>query len=165
VTNLFQNLSVRENLRLAAVGPRARSALTFWRPVSSFRKALETAEQVARRLELHDRLDAPAYQLPHGQQRRLEVGLALAARPKLLLLDEPTSGMGVEDIETMRDLIVDLARDHTVVLIEHNMGIVMSISQVVTVMAQGEVLVEGPPDTVQDDDRVRAAYLGEDDEC
>lgn len=162
VTNLFQNLSVLENLRLAAQGRRATSAFTFWRSVESFRAAIDTAHEVAARLGLTDRLQSPAHALPHGQQRRLEIGLAMAARPKLLLLDEPTSGMGVDDIDQMRQLVVDLARDHTVLVIEHNMSIVMSISHVVTVMAQGEVLVEGPPETVQTDPQVRSAYLGED---
>ena len=91
--------------------------------------------------------------------------MAMAARPKLLLLDEPTSGMGIDDIPVMTKLIGELGRDYTVMLIEHNMGIVMSISDTITVMHQGKVLVEGDPRTVRNDPRVRAAYLGEAGAC
>lgn len=101
-----------------------------------------------------------AGELSHGQQRRLEVGMALASRPRVILLDEPTSGMGIDDIEAMKELIRDLGRDHTVLFIEHNMGIVMNISDQVTVMRLGRKLVEGTPAIVRNDPEVQRAYLG-----
>lgn len=161
VTELFQNLTVRENLRLAAQGRHMVQALNFWRPVSALREPLEIAEALLNRLGLERWAQLKAGELSHGQQRILEVGMAMAAKPKLLLLDEPTSGMGVDDIPVMTTLIRELGRDHTILLIEHNMNIVMNISDVVTVMAQGRVLVEGPPAQVSEDPQVRTAYLGE----
>jgi ABC-type branched-subunit amino acid transport system ATPase component len=101
--------------------------------------------------------------LSHGQQRRLEVGMALAARPRAIFLDEPTSGMGVDDLEEMKRLIRSLRDDHTVVLIEHNMNIVMDISDTITVMQQGRVLVEGAPAAIRSDERVRAGVPGQHD--
>ncbi|MCM3754806.1 ABC transporter ATP-binding protein, partial [Bacillus licheniformis] len=89
-----------------------------------------------------------------------EVGMALAARPRAIFLDEPTSGMGIDDLDDMKALIRGLRDDYTVVLIEHNMGIVMDISDTITVMQQGRVLVEGRPDAIRGDARVRSAYLG-----
>ena len=86
--------------------------------------------------------------------------MALAARPKAILLDEPTSGMGIDDLDDMKRLIKSLRDEHTVILIEHNMSIVMDISDTVTVMQQGRVLAEGRPHEIRSDDRVRAAYLG-----
>ena len=123
------------------------------------------ADEIIDRLQLGARAHVAAGELSHGQQRVLEVGMAMAARPKLLLLDEPTSGMGIDDIPVMTKLIGELGRDYTVMLIEHNMGIVMSISDTITVMHQGKVLVEGDPRTVRNDPRVRAAYLGEAGAC
>jgi branched-chain amino acid transport system ATP-binding protein len=161
VTSLFQNLSVRENLRLASQGRDGDRALAFWRPVAAGRAHLDRADRVMERLNLSARAGVAAGDLSHGQQRVLEVGMALCGEPKLLLLDEPTSGMGIDDIPVMTRLIADLGRDHTVMLIEHNMSIVMSISDAVTVMSRGRVLVEGKPDAVRADARVRAAYLGE----
>ena len=87
--------------------------------------------------------------------------MAICPRPKLLLLDEPTSGMGIDDIPSMTSLIGELGKDHSILLIEHNMSIVMSISDTITVMNRGQVLVEGDPETVRSDARVRDAYLGE----
>lgn len=161
VTSLFQNLSVRENLRLAAQGRDGDRALVFWRSVGEGRAHLALADEVMERLKLTAKANLAAGDLSHGQQRVLEVGMALCGRPKMLLLDEPTSGMGIDDIPVMTGLIAELGRDHTVMLIEHNMGIVMSISHTITVMSRGQVLVEGKPDEVRADARVRAAYLGE----
>src|SRR2546425_6583463 len=111
----------------------------------------DTATTEIYTLSLHDAL--PIFS--HGQQRRLEVGLALAARPKAIFLDEPTSGMGIDDLDDMKRLIQGLRDEHTVVLIEHNMNIVMDISDTVTVMQQGRVLAEGLPHDIRNDDRVR----------
>jgi branched-chain amino acid transport system ATP-binding protein len=160
VTSLFQNLTVRENLRLAAQGRTPLQALAPWRGVEHDGEATVIADQVMSRLGITAVADRVAGELSHGQQRRLEVGMAVAAKPRLILLDEPTSGMGIDDIEAMKALIRDLGRDHTVLFIEHNMGIVMNISDTVTVMRAGRVLVEGPPMVVRDDPEVRRAYLG-----
>ncbi|MGH1571981.1 ABC transporter ATP-binding protein [Methylobacterium sp. P31] len=160
VTSLFASLSVRENLRLAAQGRTPWSALAPWRRVPDRDATRDTVEALLRRLDLAGVAERAAGELSHGQQRRLEVGMAMAARPRVILLDEPTSGMGTDDIGAMTNLIRDLGRDHTVLFIEHNMGIVMNISDTVTVMRAGQILVEGRPAEVRDDPEVRRAYLG-----
>ena len=160
VTSLFLSLTVRENLRLAAQGTRPAQALNCWAPASGPRSNAETVDRVLARLGLQALAEVLASQLSHGQQRRLEVGMALAARPQLIFLDEPTSGMGIDDLEDMKQLIRSLKDEHTVVLIEHNMNIVMDISDTITVMQQGRVLTEGLPQDIRRDERVRSAYLG-----
>ncbi|CAN7316889.1 ABC transporter ATP-binding protein [Variovorax sp. LjRoot178] len=160
VTSLFSTLTVRENLRLAAQGVNAKRAFNLWRLPQGRWSCAELVDRVIERLGLQNQERSAAGSLSHGQQRRLEVGMALAAQPKAIFLDEPTSGMGIDDLDDMKTLIADLGRDYTVVLIEHNMGIVMDISHTVTVMQQGQVLVEGAPNAVRDDERVRTAYLG-----
>ncbi|MDO5086464.1 MAG: ABC transporter ATP-binding protein [Comamonadaceae bacterium] len=160
VTSLFLSLSVRENLRLAVQGVSPVEALNCWHAPTGWRAHAETVDGVLQRLGLTALAGTPAGALSHGQQRRLEIGMALATHPKIIFLDEPTSGMGVDDLADMKRLIGSLRDAHTVVLIEHNMDIVMDISDTVTVMQQGAVLVEGTPAQVRADDRVRAAYLG-----
>ena len=160
VTSLFANLSVRENLRIAAQGVAPAQALNCWAAPTGVRARAETVDRVLARLGLERLADTTAALLSHGQQRRLEVGMALAAGPKAIFLDEPTSGMGIDDLDDMKRLIRSLRDDLTVVLIEHNMNIVMDISDTVTVMQLGRVLVEGPPDAIRADPRVRSAYLG-----
>ena len=160
VTSLFLSLPVRENLRLAAQGIAPAKALNCWSPPVGPRSCADTVAQVLERVGLTRYAATPAGNLSHGQQRRLEVGMALAARPKAIFLDEPTSGMGIDDIEVMKELIRDLAADHTVIFVEHNMGIVMNISDTVTVMRAGQKLVEGPPSEIRDNPEVRRAYLG-----
>jgi len=160
ITSLFAQLTVRENLRLAAQAVMRGRAACFWKPVASLGEAADIADGLLARLGMQRLAGLPAGTLAHGQQRMLEVGMCLAARPRLLLLDEPTSGMGVNDLPMMRELIRDAARDHTVVLIEHNMGIVLTISDRITVMAQGRVLAEGTADQIRGHPDVQRAYLG-----
>lgn len=160
VTSLFLSLSVRENLRLAAQGVAPVMAMNCWNEPEGPRACAATVAGVLAKLGLESFASTPAGNLSHGQQRRLEVGMALAARPKAIFLDEPTSGMGIDDLDEMKNLIKSLRDEHTVVLIEHNMNIVMDISDTVTVMQQGKVLAEGLPHDIRRDDRVRAAYLG-----
>jgi ABC-type branched-subunit amino acid transport system ATPase component len=133
VTSLFLTLPVRENLRLAARAWR-RGALDCWRARGARATEVVRACSSAGPAAV---ADTPAGNLSHGQQRRLEVGMALAARPKAIFLDEPTSGMGIDDLDDMKRLIQGLRDEHTVVLIEHNMNIVMDISDTITVMQQG----------------------------
>ncbi len=160
VTSLFPNLPVRENLRLAAQGVHPRQALNCWRTPQGERACTATVDEVLARIGLARHAGTAAGVLSHGQQRRLEVGMALAARPQAIFLDEPTSGMGIDDLDDMKQLIRSLREQHTVVLIEHNMAIVMDISDTVTVMQQGRVLAEGLPADIRADARVRSAYLG-----
>jgi branched-chain amino acid transport system ATP-binding protein len=160
VTTLFRRLSVRENLRLAAQGRTPWPALKMWESAEKNSHAMAIVEALLDRLDLTRVAGQAAEELSHGQQRRLEVGMAMASKPRLILLDEPTSGMGIDDIAAMKALIADLGRDHTVLFIEHNMGIVMDISDRITVMQSGRVLVEGTPAEIRDNPEVRRAYLG-----
>ena len=161
VTSLFPSMTVRESLRLAGQPGLGLGFLGMF----SRDRALDAAEARAGELldflSLADVAGRKAGELSHGQQRRLEIGLALASRPKIVFLDEPTAGMGIDDIDAVRQLIRQVARTCTVVLIEHNMSIVMDISDTITVMFLGEVLVEGAPELVRADHRVQQAYLGE----
>lgn len=160
VTSLFPTLTVRENLRVAAQGIQPGRALHFWAGRLQDNEHAELIDSILERIGLTHCVDRISSQLSHGQQRRLEVGMALAARPKMIFLDEPTSGMGIDDIDSMKAIVHDLRKDLTVLLIEHNMGIVMDISDTITVMQLGKVLVEGTPAHIKGDERVRDAYLG-----
>ncbi len=160
VTSLFLTLPVRENLRLAAQGIAPAQALNCWRAPTGNLARNDIVGNVLTKIGMERFADTPAGNLSHGQQRRLEVGMALAAKPKAIFLDEPTSGMGIDDLDEMKHLIQSLKHEHTVVLIEHNMNIVMDISDTITVMQQGRVLAEGLPNDIRNDDRVRKAYLG-----
>ncbi|WP_295982722.1 ABC transporter ATP-binding protein [uncultured Variovorax sp.] len=160
VTALFASLAVRENLRVAAQGVSPRQAMNCWRAPVGELACTQIVDEVLQRIGLECLANTAAGELSHGQQRRLEVGMALAARPKAIFLDEPTSGMGIDDLDDMKQLIRGLRDAHTVVLIEHNMNIVMDISDTVTVMQLGRVLAEGLPGDIRADARVRTAYLG-----
>lgn len=160
VTSLFQDLTVRENVRLAASGRRLRRALSMWRPVEHDHAGLVRAGEVLDQVGLGRVAERRAAELSHGQQRLLEVAMALAPRPRILLLDEPTSGMGVDDIPAMESLLARLAGTHTVVMIEHNMALTMCIADNITVLVSGRVLTSGPPERIQSDIEVRRAYLG-----
>lgn len=162
ITNLFFELSVRENLRLAAQfvqpGPQLANVL---RPVNASRAALARVDELTERFGLHDKLDELAGYLSHGEQRRLEIAVALAARPRLLLLDEPTQGMSHTDTQDTAALIRSLAGDLSILLIEHDVELVMNLSDHVVVMHQGAKLAEGTPQAVRANPAVQAAYFGE----
>lgn len=161
VTSLFQNLPVRENLRVAAQGRAPWDVLRMWPLRRCFDETDRIVDELLERFHLAPVMDRPAGSLSHGQQRRLEVAMAMSARPSLIFLDEPTSGMGIDDIQEMKRLILDLKKEgYAVLLVEHNMDIVMGVSDVITVMQLGRVLVEGKPEAIRNDPRVRAAYLG-----
>lgn len=159
ITNVFPQLSVFENVRLAAQA--LVTGLELWRPRGSYTALADTADRVLAQVGLLDRRRELAARLSHGEQRALEVGMALAAEPRLLLLDEPTAGMSPEETRGMMDLIVRLAAERTVILVEHKMKLVMSICQRILVLHQGEVLAAGAPDEVRRDDQVRRVYLGQ----
>ena len=158
ITNLFFDLSVAENLRLAAqiLEPLAMAL----RPVRASRIASARVDELLHRFALTGKAYYPAGSLSHGEQRRLEVAVALASKPKILLLDEPTQGMSHGDTQETAALIKSLASDVTVLLIEHDIGLVMSLSDHVIVMHQGQKLAEGLPAEVRSNPAVQTAYFG-----
>ena len=120
------------------------------------------AAEVTERVGLQAQLMQPAGALSHGEQRQLEVGLALATSPKLMLLDEPMAGMGHEDVERTSALIRRVAKDRTVLMVEHNLSVVADLSDRITVLARGEILAEGDYGQVSQDPAVIEAYMGTD---
>ena len=158
ITNLFFELSVFENLRLAAqvLEPPGRWLL----PVARSGGARARAEELLERFDLSGKATSLAGHLSHGEQRRLEIAMALACRPKLLLLDEPTQGMSHGDTQSTAAMIRALAGELTIVLIEHDIDVVMNLSDHIVVMHQGAKLAEGTPAEVRDNAAVQKAYLG-----
>jgi branched-chain amino acid transport system ATP-binding protein len=159
ISAVFPHLTVLENVRIAL--QRARGAsFDFWRS----RKVLEVYD--SRALELIDDVglsafaERPAVELPYGRKRALEIATTLALDPEMLLLDEPTAGMGHEDIDRITDLIKRVAAARTVLMVEHNLSVVSSLSDCITVLTRGRVLAEGPYAEVAVNPEVREAYMG-----
>jgi branched-chain amino acid transport system ATP-binding protein len=159
-TNVFPRLTVYENIWAAVFARRAPGALGFLRRAADFADVDAEVRRVVEEVGLGDKRRARAETLSHGQQRALEVGVALASAPRLLLLDEPTQGLAPEATQHMTRLVQRLAGRYTILLIEHKMRIVMSISDRISVMAFGELIAEGTPDEVRKDPAVQRAYLG-----
>jgi branched-chain amino acid transport system ATP-binding protein len=161
ITNLFPNLTVLENVRLAcqALG---RDNFRMFEHTRRFRQYEERAWEVIRRVGLAEQAMAPARALPHGGKRKLELGMILAPDPEVLLLDEPTAGLAAEQVPELIELIQEVQRAgrKTVMLVEHNMNVVMSVSDAITVMHQGQVLAEGTPSEIAANEVVQSAYLG-----
>ncbi|MDX2202144.1 MAG: ABC transporter ATP-binding protein [Hyphomicrobiaceae bacterium] len=157
-TNVFPTLSALENVRLAAqaVAP----AGNLLRPASRARELIATAEAALARVGLSGVPGRIAGALSHGEQRQLEIAMTLAAAPKVLLLDEPLAGMGPEEGHRLTGLLKDLAREHAILLIEHDMDFVFAVADRMTVMAEGTVLAQGRPDEIRANREVQDAYLG-----
>jgi len=159
ITSIFREASVRANLLLAAQA-HAGSSVRFLRRRDGEAALMATAEALARRVGLAHELDRIAGTLPHGAQRKLDVALALASAPKLLLLDEPMAGMGPEDSERMTELIQQLKSDMAILLIEHDMKAVFALADHISVLVYGKVLVSGSVDDIRGNAQVQAVYLG-----
>jgi branched-chain amino acid transport system ATP-binding protein len=159
ITNLFFDLSVIDNLRIASQALEPKVNLFF--PLNKSRIAIDRADELLDEFNLYEARDQRAGALSHGQQRRLEIAVTLATRPKLLLLDEPTQGMSQADTQETAELIKQLGSKITVLLIEHDVDLVMNLSKIVIVMAQGRKLAEGCPAEVRANPLVQTAYFGE----
>ena len=161
LTNLFPNLSVMENVRLA-VQARVQRGLDLWSIWSSRRALIEEADAILERIALVARRDAPAASLPHGDQRKLEVGILLAMQPKVFMFDEPTAGMSVDEVPVILDLIRDIKRDtsRTVLLVEHKMDVVRDLSDRIIVLHDGRLVADGEPAAVIASPIVQQASLG-----
>jgi len=157
--NLFQNLSVIENIRLA-LAIRRGNPLDFFTPVGRDKGLSERAGDLMTRVHLDGDGTRLTRNLSYGEQRQLEIGVALAAEPALLLLDEPTSGMSPSETERMIGLIGTLPRTLSILMIEHDMKVVFSVADRITVLYYGKVLATGTPAEIQANTRVREVYLG-----
>jgi branched-chain amino acid transport system ATP-binding protein len=158
-TNIFASLPVVENVRLAAQAASRSRRNPFgraWRQTD----LIETAHGALRRVGLGEAADRVAGALSHGEQRQLEIAMTLAGDPKVLLLDEPLAGMGPEESQRLTALLQGLAREHAILLIEHDMDFVFSVADWMTVMAEGTVLAEGKPAAIRANTAVQEAYLG-----
>ncbi|MCH8882308.1 MAG: ABC transporter ATP-binding protein [SAR324 cluster bacterium] len=160
-TNLFSEFSVFENVRLAAQSHLPRM-LRVWRGAGAYGPVNERAEQALETVGLAHRRGARAGGLSHGEQRQLELAMVLALRPKLLLLDEPMAGLSLEESRRITELLLELKRDHTILLIEHDMDAVFAIADRITVLVHGQEIATGDAEAVRTDPAVIEAYLGED---
>ena len=156
--NLFDGLTVRDTLFLAVAGIRGG-----WRqlvPIRSSDERLVEAEQLASTAGIVDLFNSEVSELSHGQRRQLEIAIALAGNPRVLLLDEPAAGLSPAERPKLRELLMSLPDDITVVLIEHDMDIALQTSESVSVLFNGEMLAEGSPDDIMRNDDVRRVYMG-----
>lgn len=162
ITNVFPNLTVLENARLAAQALGGDN-LKLWARAARFTRYEEQARAALEQVGLAGKGSQLASVLPHGDKRKLELAILLAAGPQVLLLDEPTAGMASEQVPMLLEIIARIRAQggKTIVLVEHNMSIVMNVSDRITVMHQGQVLAEGSPAEIRSNSAVQAAYLGE----
>ncbi|HEY3111152.1 MAG TPA: ABC transporter ATP-binding protein [Chloroflexota bacterium] len=163
ITRLFEQLTVAEHISLAL---QSQTSLghRFWLPEREMARFRNRSLELLADVDLAALADREVHTLPYGQKRALELALVLARDPWLLLLDEPTAGMAADEVGPITALIRRASAGRTVVLVEHNMGVVSQLTDHVTVLESGKILVEGPYDQVRRDPRVVAAYLGEADE-
>ena len=160
ITSAYPELPVRENVRLAAQAVDRQVSRSVLRAVRHYEEPLAVTRDVLEKSGLSRFAEKQAGNLSHGLSRRLEIAMALASRPQLLLLDEPLSGMGVDDIAGMETFLRSLVPEHTIILVEHNMPVTLAIADRITVLVGGKVLAEGSPREVAENKLVREAYLG-----
>ncbi len=159
ISAVFPHLSVRENVRVA-LQRRLRNSLVFWRSERILDQLNGRALELVAAVGLSAFAELPAVELPYGRKRALEIATTLALDPEMMLLDEPMAGLGQEDIARIAQLIRTVAKDRTVLMVEHNMSVVADLSDTITVLARGEVLAEGPYETVSKNPQVVEAYVG-----
>ena len=162
ITNVFRGLSALDNVALAVQGRAdSGSSFRFWRPVKGETAMFDAAHGYLEQVGLQGKADAVAGNLSHGEQRALELAMALATKPQLLLLDEPMAGTGPEESARMVELIEHLARHVTILLVEHDMDAVFRLADRISVLVNGELVCTGTPEEVKNDAGVRRAYLGD----
>ncbi len=159
ITSIFPNLSVYENIRVACQS-RSKSRYNFFMSCEKLPGVEFASRQILSQMGLDHWADSPAKNLPYGLQRCLDIGISLATEPQVLLLDEPTSGMSAEDTTVILKLIAEIAKLIPVILIEHNIDMVLNISDSIAVLYQGLLLAEGTPEEIQGNQEVQEAYLG-----
>jgi len=159
ISAVFPHMTARENVRVA-LQPRLGTTFHFWRPDSSLTVLNDRADELLEMVGLSSFANDEVADLPYGRKRALEIATTLACEPELMLLDEPTQGMGREDVDRITKLIRKVAQGRTVLMVEHNLGVVSALCDRITVLQRGAVLTEGDYATVSTDPRVKEAYMG-----
>lgn len=160
VSNVFTNLSVFENLRCACL-KNSKAGYVFWRPAAGIRQANQRAEEVLTLIGLQALREVPAGALPYASQRALEIGMTIACDAQVVLLDEPTAGMSNTETEQAVGMIRKVAAGRTLMIVEHDMGVVFELADRISVLVYGEIIATGTPEQIRNDPRVKEAYLGE----
>ncbi len=161
ITSVYRDFTALQNVALA-VQARSGHSFRFWRPAHSDPELVDPANRILEEVGLETRKHILAANLSHGEQGQLEVAMALATRPRLLLLDEPMAGMGVEESQRMIGFLGTLKRRHTMILVEHDMDAVFRLADRISVLVYGRVIATDTPDRIKQNEEVRRAYLGED---
>ncbi len=161
VTSIFPDFTAEDNVSLA-VQAHAGHSFRFWRRAQNDSELREPARAALERVGLADDAETIAHDLSHGGQRQLEIAMAIASEPSMLLLDEPMAGMGAEESARMIEILQTFKQDHRILLIEHDMDAVFALADRITVLVYGKAIATGEPEAIRSNDEVRAAYLGED---
>ncbi len=160
ITSVFQSMTVLQNVALA-VQAHSGHSFRFWKAAGQDPELTGPAEQALARVGLTDRLQDLVSNLSHGEKRQLEIAMALATSPKMLLLDEPMAGMGPEESQRMVQVLQSLKGEKTMLLIEHDMDVVFALADRISVLVYGQIIASGSPEEVRNDDAVKRAYLGD----
>ena len=159
ITSVYPDFSVLQNVALA-IQAHAGHSFRFWRDARSDPALIEPAKKILNDLGLAERSQVLAGNLAHGEQRQLEVAIALATAPRLLLLDEPMAGMGIDESQRMIALLASLKRRHAIILVEHDMDAVFRLADRISVLVYGRLIASGTPEKIRANEEVRRAYLG-----
>lgn len=160
ITSVFDDFTVRENATLAALGAK-KHAFGFWNALLDDADAIQAADEGILAAGLKLRANLKASELAYGERRQLELAMALAARPKFLLLDEPMAGMSVQESSAVVELLQSLKRKYTILLVEHDMNAVFALADRISVLVYGRILTTGTPDEIRGNEEVRSVYLGD----
>lgn len=164
ITSVFRDFTALENVALS-IQAHAGHSFRFWKAASKDPALTGPAREILDSLGLGDRASTKAANLSHGEQRQLEIAMALATTPKMLLLDEPTAGMGPEDSQRIKEFLTGLKGKYSMLLIEHDMDTVFSLADRITVLVYGQAIATGTPEEIRTNPEVRAAYLGEEEDA
>ncbi len=159
ITSLFPPLTVLENSLLALQGTKP-SRFQMFRSITAYKHLFTQAQELLGVVDLWEKRDEPVKNISHGEQRRLEIAISLASEPKLLLLDEPSAGLTAGESEAVVDMIRNLGKDITTLLVAHDMDLVFGVAERIMVLHYGQVIVEGAPEVVRNDPRVKEIYMG-----
>jgi branched-chain amino acid transport system ATP-binding protein len=159
ITNIFSRMTVFENVRCSLLWPQGYK-YSFWQLVHNQRSLNEGAEQILEQINLSDRRDLPAGLLSYAEQRALEIGITIAGGADVVMLDEPTAGMSHSETDYIVELIREVTRDRTLVMVEHDMGVVFGLADRISVLVYGEIIATDMPEKVRANPRVQEAYLG-----